>query len=375
MVVEASTFSTAPEGGVTRICREVLPRMCEADSDLTVEVLAQNPLRGSLPAHPSIRRSVPLPIDAWLRPHRLWRRPASWVKRAAYDVAASADRGRVWHSTYYTVPLRWRGPIIVTVHDMISEKFPGLFARGQSANACRQKARAVHAADRVICVSESTRVDAVEHYGLDPDIFVTIPLASSSVFRVLDDADEQDAASRLHASLTRPFLLWVGGRQAYKDFRRFAHVFGAWEGGVDLGVVIVGAPLTKAEGSLLEELGLGERILVLSGVQDEALCLLYNKAAAFIYPSLYEGFGIPLLEAMACGCPVVAARIPTSVEVAGDCAVLFEPGEGEAMMHALETAVAEGRACDRVRRSRERVADFSWDRTALDTLRTYRELV
>ena len=374
VVVEASTFFSAPQGGVTRISREILPRMCSTDSDLTIELLTCAPPRGLLPAHSAIRHSPPLPIEAWLRPSRLWRRPAYWAKRAAYDVAARADRGRVWHSTYYTVPLRWRGPVVVTLHDFIYEKFPELFASGQAANAQRQKERAVHAADRVICVSESTRADALEHYGLDPEIFVTIPLASSDVFHVLPDADEQDAPDKLLASMARPFLLWVGGRRGYKDFRRFAHVFSAWHGGVDLGVVIVGAPLTKAESSLLEELGLGERILVLSGVQDEALCLLYNKAAALVYPSLYEGFGIPLLEAMSCGCPIVAARIPTSVEVAGDCAVLFSPGEPEDMMHAIATAVRDGRESPRTRRGLERATSFSWDKTALGTLRIYREL-
>ena len=374
VVVEAGTFCWAPDGGVTRMSAEILPRMCAIDPDLTLEVLAPNPLRRSLPAHPSIRRTAPVPVDSWLRPHRLWRRPADWARRATYGAAARGDRSRVWHSTYYTVPLRWRGPKVVTVHDMIYERFPELFPGNSAAHAQRRKAQAVNAADRVICVSESTRVDVIDRYGLDPDVLVTIPHASSDVFRVLGDGDDRAAGSRLQPGLTRPYLLWVGGRHAYKDFQRFARVFAAWDGRADLGIVTVGAPLTKAEAVLLKQLGIDNRVLALSGVQDELLCRLYNQAAALVYPSLYEGFGIPLLEALACACPVVAARIPTSLEVAGDHAVLFEPGDSEDMMHALATVVADGRNCDRVRRGRERAGRFSWNRTAFDTLRVYREL-
>jgi len=374
VVVEAGTFCWAPDGGVTRIYREILPRMCAIDPDLTLEVLAPNPLRRSLPAHSSIRRVAPFPVDSLLRPGRLWRRPADWARRAAYGAAARGDRSRVWHSTYYTVPLRWGGPTLVTMYDMIYERFPELFQGNSAAHVQRQKAHAVHAADRVICISESTRVDVIERYGLDPDVVVTIPLASSDVFRVLDDSDDRAAAKKLHPAMTRPYLLWVGGRHAYKDFQRFARVFAAWDGCGNLGVVTVGAPLTKAETVLLQQLGIGQRVLALSDVQDEALCRLYNQAAALVYPSLYEGFGIPLLEAMACGCPVVAARIPTSLEVAGDCAVLFEPGNHEDMVHALTTAVADGCGCDRVRRGRERASSFSWNRAARDTLRVYREV-
>lgn len=374
VVVEAGTFCWAPDGGVTRIYREILPRMCEADPDLTLEVLAQNPLRRPLPVHPSIRRVTPLPVDAWLRPRRVWRRPADWARRAAYGAAARSDRSRIWHSTYFTVPLSWGGPTLVTVYDMIHERFPELFQGTSASHAQRRKAQAVHNADCVVCISESTRVDVIERYELDPDVVVTVPLASSDVFRVLDDDDDQAAANTPHLALTRPYLLWVGGRHAYKDFRRFARVFAAWDGRADLGIVTVGAPLTKAESVLLKRLGVDDRVLALSDVQDEVLCRLYNQAAALVYPSLYEGFGIPLLEALACACPVVAARIPTSLEVAGDCAVLFEPGDAEDMMHALATVVGDGRGCDRVRRGRERAGRFSWNRTAFDTLRVYREL-
>ncbi len=147
VVVEAGTFCWFPDGGVTRVYAEILPRMCQADTELTLEVLAQEPLRRPLPVHPSIRRAAPLPVESWLRPYRFWRRPAHWARRAWSGLAASGDPSRIWHSTYFTLPLLWRGPRLVTVYDMIHERFPQLFGGRGAAQAQRQKAQAVHAAD------------------------------------------------------------------------------------------------------------------------------------------------------------------------------------------------------------------------------------
>lgn len=152
--------------------REILPRMCQTDPDLTLQVVARNPLRRSLPRHASIRRAAPFSIDSWLRPYRLWQRPAHYARRVAYSAAVRGDRGRLWHSTYFTVPLRWDGPILVTVYDMIHERFPELFPGGGIAQVHRKKSQAVHAADRVISISESTRVDVIERYELDPILFI-----------------------------------------------------------------------------------------------------------------------------------------------------------------------------------------------------------
>jgi glycosyltransferase involved in cell wall biosynthesis len=110
----------------------------------------------------------------------------------------------------------------------------------------------------------------------------------------------------------------------------------------------------------------------MSGVDDAALCRLYNHASAFVYPSLSEGFGIPLLEALACGCPVAASRIPSTEEVAGDCAHYFDAADPDGFRAALEAALAEGRDPAAVGRRLGRAVQFSWDRTAAETLAVYR---
>jgi len=118
-------------------------------------------------------------------------------------------------------------------------------------------------------------------------------------------------------------------------------------------------------------LGIQNRVHLLTDVDDEELCRLYDQADAFVYPSLYEGFGIPLLEAMACGCPVVASRIPSTIEVAGMCPVYFESAEVESLLAAFDMALSEGRDSERVRSGFERVKSYSWDKTAKQTLEVY----
>jgi alpha-1,3-rhamnosyl/mannosyltransferase len=104
------------------------------------------------------------------------------------------------------------------------------------------------------------------------------------------------------------------------------------------------------------------------------LLRLYNQAVALVYPSLYEGFGIPLLEAMACGCPVIASRIPSTVEVAGEQPIYFEPVHLESLLAAFDLALAEGRNSERVRTGLEHAQDFSWDKTSSQVLEVYHAL-
>ena len=113
---------------------------------------------------------------------------------------------------------------------------------------------------------------------------------------------------------------------------------------------------------------------LLTGIADEELAWLYNQAVALVHPSLYEGFGIPLLEAMACGCPVVASRIPSTVEVAGDIPLYFEPAEPESLPAALDAICSEDGDSKRVKLGLEHVKQYSWDRTARETLEVYRAL-
>jgi glycosyltransferase involved in cell wall biosynthesis len=146
-----------------------------------------------------------------------------------------------------------------------------------------------------------------------------------------------------------------------------------WSKKNDVALVLVGGrQWSDNEQKRLTELGIQGRVHILENVTDQTLCYLYNKAVGFVYPSLYEGFGIPLLEAMACGCPIVASRIPSTIEVAGDCLIYFDPASADELVSALDVVLSEGRNSERVHAGLERVKTYSWDKTAAETLKVYR---
>jgi glycosyltransferase involved in cell wall biosynthesis len=163
----------------------------------------------------------------------------------------------------------------------------------------------------------------------------------------------------------------VGTRQPYKNFKTLLQAYVEWSRRNEIGLFVVGPPWSKEEQRVIAAAGMEANIACRSGITDEELCALYNQALAFVYPSLAEGFGIPLLEALACGCPIVASRIPTSLEVARDDPYYFNPLDKDELIAALEAACFSGGA--RTRRG-DILADYSWDRNARATLRIYEEL-
>jgi glycosyltransferase involved in cell wall biosynthesis len=137
-------------------------------------------------------------------------------------------------------------------------------------------------------------------------------------------------------------------------------------------VLVGGKSFSESEQQLMEKLAIAKQVKLLSNIDDETLCCLYNRALAFVYPSIYEGFGMPLLEAMACGCPIIASCIPSTVEVAGNSPIYFDPSEEDNLLNALDTALSEGRNSERIQAGLERVKFYSWDKTAAQTLEVYR---
>lgn len=267
------------------------------------------------------------------------------------------------------MPKMWSGAIVVTVLDMIYELFPSLFNRIGDERFKKQKRRCVLSADAVICISETTRRDLLRFHGIDSDKVWVVPLGYSNTFKRL-----QSLAGRTEFPVSGSFLLYVGDRAHYKNFNLLIKAYSLWQHRREVNLVVVGSEWSPDEIKSLKGLGIYDRVHLLDKMDDEALCYLYNTAVAFVYPSLYEGFGIPLLEAMACGCPVVASRIPSTIEVAGDSPVYFDPREIEDLVLALDKVMLEGRDSQRSLAGLERAKGFSWERTAEQTLEVYRRL-
>jgi glycosyltransferase involved in cell wall biosynthesis len=365
VIVDGVIFQFQSRGGVSRVFSEILPRMCEQDESLRITLLTREgraPLQ-PLPVHPLItRRAVPH-LDPYLRPGRLWGRYAPAVKRLMNKLWVGDGAGKIWHSTYFTQPDQWRGAQVVTVHDMIYERYPDRFNEPHDDQFREQKRHAVQDAAAIICVSETTRRDVQHYYGVSSDKTFVVPLAHSATFRPLENGATGE---------TRPYLLYVGRRAHYKNFDLLLEAYSTWSGRDAVDLIVVGdRGWTPDEERHLADLSLGSKVQLLTDVSDEQLRMLYGRAAAFVYPSLYEGFGIPLLEALACGCPVVSSDIPSSREVAGDCATYFELSSSEGLRAAIERVVADGPNETRRAAGIARAATFSWDETARQTLRVY----
>ena len=385
ITIDGLVYESPTQGGIARIFREVLPRLCDLEPDLRLRLLVGQ-ARGPLPQHVQIEQvllptlpRLPLPLPGWGHAQRQWR---EW----GVQTAVSSTNPTLWHSSYYTLPPKnGRFPTLQTLYDTIHEQLPHLFASRGDERLRQQKQQALQTADSIVAISATAKQEACKLYGLDPARVWVMPLAASPVFRVLppeikDFADSADSSAFVRARPRpiekdkRPFLLYVGSRIHYKNFAGLLAAYAAWPGRSEVALRVVGRPFSVAEKQQVQVLGVAERVVVETAVSDERLCWLYNHAAAFVYPSLAEGFGIPLLEALACGCPVVASRIPSSLEVAGELATYFEPSEQDSLVGALETAVSQGRQPERVQAGIARAAQFSWEQTAQLLLGIYREL-
>lgn len=300
---------------------------------------------------------------------KLPERPARVFVPAGYLLNASARRKlrgvRLLHRTYYHpryLEARNETILVHTVHDMIPEIFPELFPGG---NPHLAKANHLRSADLILCVSESTRQDLQRQLpDLTARVFVTPLGVSSKTF----------FPGPSTFSLSQPYVLYVGARSSYKDFGVLARAVAELDHeGLRL-IAVGGGEFTAQELDELDDLGILGRTRQVS-VTDEQLRRLYCSALAFVYPSRYEGFGLPTLEAMSSGCPVILANSSAHPEVGGDAALYFRPQDSHGLKSLLEALLESPQTrLDLIEAGRRRAREFSWEKTALSTLNAYREV-
>ena len=382
VAIDGIIFETQARGGISRIARTIVPMMCDLDPQLDISLYMARAGQLPPPSHPQIRRKRMLPLDS--RVFR-WTQLTTHQRRGiAISLSAAANQNDIWHSTYYSQPYRWRGPQVVTVHDLIYFLYAELFQSERDEHHRQHVRKVIQDATLVLSISATTAQDTIDHLGISPQKVRVVPLAASQAFHVLQGeksnrGEDQAIAPAPHSPLAsfpadKPFLLYVWQRYGYKNFTTLLEAYARWPQRAEVALVVVSAPWTTQERATIESLKLGDRIHICTNVSDEALNVLYNNAMAFVYPSRYEGFGIPLLEAMAAGCPVIASDIPSSREIARDYPVYFDAADVDALIAALDTVYTHGRDAAPIADGQQIAASYTWEQTASKTLQAYYEV-
>ena len=359
----SSIFSLQQYGGISRYFFETATRLAKIpDTDVSILAYAHiNAYLDSVAANCAVGVRIPS-LPQPLRPLLARINVAlaqRWLTRHGADIV---------HETYYSSTATAPGTTtVVTVFDMIHEKFPH-FAAGVE-KVVRTKRSAIERADHIICISENTRRDLLEVYPIAP--------AKTSVVRLGFSLQTATGAATAKPC-AEPYVLHVGKRGGYKNFDNLLQAYAAASAiNRDYLLVCFGdAPFSAAEGARIAQLGLGAgRVRHLSG-DDTALAAAYRHAALFVYPSRYEGFGIPPLEAMSFDCPVACSNAASLPEVVGDAAEMFDPDDVAAMGAAMEAVLGSQEHAALLRaRGRDRLKRFSWDLCAQQTRAVYASLL
>jgi glycosyltransferase involved in cell wall biosynthesis len=270
-------------------------------------------------------------------------------------------------------------PSVLTFWDMQQEFMPEFFSARELRRRQRTYRPSAEEATRIIVSSEFTKQCLVERYRIVSDKIDVIYTGYGPEYRIIDDSEGLDRVRKKYG-LSRPFLYYPAASWPHKNHRTLLTAMRILCDQYDFdGQLVLTGIAMQAHGDMLwdiERLGLGERVKVLGYLPYEELPFLYNLARLMVFPSLFEGFGIPLVEAMACGCPVVCSRAASIPEVVGEAGVTFDPLSAEDMADKVNSVWQDGgRISDMKIRGLERARIFDWETTARKTVATYERAV
>ena len=292
-----------------------------------------------------------------------------YARRARFDL---------FHGTNFDVPLWNNRRSVVTIHDLSNLLHPDQHRKRSVRRARVRLPLAVRLAKMIITPTESVKREVCDHFAVKPSKVAAIPLAARRNFQPLVPAQTIEVRRRL--GIEDDFLLFVGTLEPRKNLLTLLKALAQILSQTSLRPQLV---IAGGEGWLMDETfsfinksGIGDQLRLTGYLGDQDLCALYSSCRIFIYPSLYEGFGLPPLEAMACGAPVIAGRIPALKEILGDAARLVEPADVAALTKSIiELWEDEQRRLRLAAMGKQRVERFSWEKTARLTLDVYREVL
>lgn len=357
------TFTNSSYGGVSRYYKDLADQLLKQRQDVKIFAgIHRNHYITSLPS------DIVNGFKMYNYPPRS-SRIFHWFNHGLTQLQLRKWKPDIIHETYYSLlPNLKKNTIhLTTVHDMIHELYASLISTRDITSKLKKKS--LSRVDHIMSNSENTKQDLVKLFGIDESKI-------SVVHHAIDSSLYQNVVSNFDNS-KKPYLLYVGMRDIYKNFSGFIKAVASSSLLMkDFDVIAVGARFNTAEKNLISSLGFANnQVKRISYVTDNQLAQFYKNAAAFVYPSLYEGFGLPPLEAMAAGCPVVCSNTSSMPEVVRNAGVYFNPLDIEDMSNAIERVVlSEDLKNKLVKLGYENIKNFTPSKTASKTLEVYRSL-
>jgi glycosyltransferase involved in cell wall biosynthesis len=362
ILYDGKIYNDQVTGGINRYFANLISRLPKSYYPTITKIYN---VASQYPEHPNLKalscRRSRLPL----------RRLSAASEKLRFQHLTAQQKFDLIHPTYYSLLTRqevnnYSCPAVLTVHDMIHERFPKLFAPNDPTVEAKRKA--ILSAQAILCISENTKKDLLERYPIAEEKITITYLGS-----------ELDISFSYGPEIvpSQPYFLYVGSRYKYKNFdgmlAAFARVVSKKP---DVRLCVVGAPFNSEEKQWIADLHLDDCIDHYAYASDRHLAKLYRCSVAFVYPSRYEGFGIPPLEAMACGTVAIAANTSSIPEVVGDAGLLFEPNATEDLTDIMVSLLDRPAERDRlIARGFDRAKEFSWDKTAAQTMTVYQSVI
>lgn len=355
-------FTIQRFGGISRYFVEIMKRMPEDINVSSHVVFSDNFFLKKASRETGEKHFNSISLPKFKKKERLYMKINDWknireLRRGKFDL---------FHPTYFDPYFlrELKRPYVVTVHDMIYEKFPELFGKDDPTIA--QKKETITNADKIIAISDCTKRDVMDIYGI-PEERIKVIYHGHNI---------RPQSAEIIPGLPRHYILYVGQRFHYKNFNRFLQAFALLHMAYpEISLVCTGKSFSKSEAETIGKLGLSGAVTS-RFVSDNQLATLYRNAICFVFPSLYEGFGIPILEAYASQCPVALSDASCFPEIAGDAAGYFDPYDIDSIKTTIEEIICNSTLRSAlIKKGTERLKRFSWEKTAQETADLYRQTV
>jgi glycosyltransferase involved in cell wall biosynthesis len=304
----------------------------------------------------------------------------SVAEQISIPLVARRERVDLVHEPHYVLPVLTPSRTVVTIHDCIHLMFPEYLPNRLGYVYARAALyAAAHKSDRIFTVSEQSKRDILRFFSVPPEKIVVTPNAIDDQFN-LPPSEEHLVNTRERYQLSHSYLLYVGNIKPHKNLERLIEAFHLvrLQGRSELELIIIGDEISKLQSlrRAIHKYDIHRYVRFLGHVPDKTLAVLYRLAAVFVFPSLYEGFGLPPLEAMASGTPVVTSNVSSLPEVVGDAAVLVDPYKAEAIADGILDVLRSAHLRDDLRkRGLERVKAYSWARSVQQVRAVYGEVL